>query len=208
MEIRRFSKSDIFGRTVLNLIIVLIGKPLILFLGTVSLKLGRRKLVVSRVFGVKTWNPWRFHWNRGPKARPPCFNEYLHGVSSFYPQKHVNTAKSSPSFTEYRAKKKNMRVFHLKPRIWWFLAKKQLILGPWNQVTKKNTKMSHLSVKPQKFHRNWLSTNLKPPEVSKKLPHFDFTKRNRPSSIKTDTSQNCRQQPSWICRHVFFTQTR
>ena len=118
--------------------------------------------------------------------------------------------KKFPNNSMKPGHKKKCAVSLLKPRIWWFLAKKQLILGPWNQVTKKKkpTKMSHLSVKPQKFHRNWLSTNLKPPEVSKKLPHFDFTKRNRPSSIKTDTSQNCRQQPSWICRHVFFTQTR
>ena len=34
------------------------------------------------------------------------FNEYHHGVSSFYPQKHVNTAIfDRPSFTEYFSKK-------------------------------------------------------------------------------------------------------
>ena len=73
---------------------------------------------------------------------------------------------------------------------------------------KKNTKINTKSVKPPKFQKNWPSTNLKPPEVSQKLTNFSFTKRNRPSSIKTDTSENWRRQPSWIWRQVFFNLTR
>ena len=95
-----------------------------------------RILAVSRVFGVKSWNLRWFHWNRGPGRdgfietggrRPPCFNEFHHGpapgfneyhrgVSTFNPQKHVNTAKILAVVSLNTGhKKKNMRVFHLKP---------------------------------------------------------------------------------------------
>ena len=55
-------------------------------------------------------------------ARAPGFNEYHHGVSSFNPQKHVNTAKLVARVSlNTGQKKKNMRVFHLKPCFSHFL---------------------------------------------------------------------------------------
>lgn len=72
-------------------------------------------------FGVKTWNP--------------CFNEYLHCVSSFYPQKHMNSAKSSMSFSEYMTNKnkKLWECFHWNQAYGDFWPK-NCFFGAWNHT--------------------------------------------------------------------------
>ena len=94
----------------------------------------------------------------------------------------------------------------LKPRLWWFLAKKQLFLGPWNQVTKKKYHQNdEKSVKPLRFQRIGITCNLKPLLVSQKLSGFRFAKGNPILMIETGTSENCWQQPSAILRRVCFS---
>ena len=49
--------------------------------------------------------------------------------------------------------------------------------------------MINKSVKPQKFHKKWLSTYLKPLEVSQKVTNFHFTLGNPPLSVQKDVSK-------------------
>ena len=60
-----------------------------IFFARYSVKLGEDFGRYSRVFGDKNLKPVEVSLKPG----------------TVYPQKHVNTTKSSPSFTEYRAKK-------------------------------------------------------------------------------------------------------
>ena len=87
--------------------IVLIGKPLIFFwhgfIETRSIEIGG-----FTYFWSKNLKPVVVSLKPEILAKPKFygFNEYHHGVSSFYPQKHVNTAIFDRlSFTEYLSKK-------------------------------------------------------------------------------------------------------
>ena len=141
----------------------------------VSVKLGRSKLAVSLVFGVKTWNPWWFHWNRrfwrSQKPKFSGFNEYHHSVSSCYPQKYVNTAiVDRPSFTEYRAKKYERVSYETQHMV--IFGQKTAILRHWNfrQKKKKPPKSLETILKPKWFQKKIRETTLKLFWFHKKRP--------------------------------------